>query len=99
MLITRRAYGFRTPEALIALAMLSLGGLCPLLPEWPPETAEGPHLYPRSGVASAKDDADRRPLFNVVATVVRRIMSTSHRAKRASPDAGPVPGVQNRRNA
>ncbi len=31
-LITRRAYGFRTPEALIALAMLSLGGLCPLLP-------------------------------------------------------------------
>ena len=32
-LITRRAYGFRTPEALIALAMLSLGGHCPLLPE------------------------------------------------------------------
>ncbi len=31
-LITRRAYGFRTPEALIALAMLTLGGLCPLLP-------------------------------------------------------------------
>jgi transposase len=32
-LITRRAYGFHTPEALIALAMLSLGDLCPLLPE------------------------------------------------------------------
>jgi transposase len=31
-MIARRAYGFRTPEALIALAMLSLGGLCPLLP-------------------------------------------------------------------
>lgn len=31
-LITRRAYGFRTPNALIALAMLSLGGLCPPLP-------------------------------------------------------------------
>lgn len=31
-LITRRAYGFHTPEALIALAMLSLGGLCPPLP-------------------------------------------------------------------
>lgn len=31
-LITRRAYGFHTPEALIALAMLSLGDLCPLLP-------------------------------------------------------------------
>ncbi|MDQ6804407.1 MAG: hypothetical protein M3065_05470 [Actinomycetota bacterium] len=29
---SRRAYGFRTPNALIALAMLSLGGLCPLLP-------------------------------------------------------------------
>ncbi|MGI8623184.1 MAG: ISL3 family transposase [Solirubrobacteraceae bacterium] len=32
-LITRRAYGFRTPQALIALAMLSLGGLCPPLPQ------------------------------------------------------------------
>jgi len=32
-LITRRAYGFRTPQALIALAMLTLGGLCPPLPE------------------------------------------------------------------
>jgi transposase len=32
-LITRRAYGFRTPEALIALAMLSLGDLCPPLPQ------------------------------------------------------------------
>lgn len=31
-LITRRAYGFRTPEALIALAMLTLSGLCPRLP-------------------------------------------------------------------
>jgi transposase len=31
-LITRRAYGFRTPEALIALAMLTLGELCPPLP-------------------------------------------------------------------
>jgi len=31
-LITRRAYGFHTPKALIALAMLSLGGLCPPLP-------------------------------------------------------------------
>ena len=31
-LITRRAYGFHTPQALIALAMLSLGGLCPSLP-------------------------------------------------------------------
>jgi len=32
-LIARRAYGFHTPEALIALGMLTLGGLCPLLPE------------------------------------------------------------------
>ncbi|HCT77073.1 MAG TPA: ISL3 family transposase [Micromonosporaceae bacterium] len=31
-LITRRAYGFHTPQALIALAMLSLGALRPLLP-------------------------------------------------------------------
>ncbi len=31
-LIARRAFGFHSPEALIALAMLSLGGLCPDLP-------------------------------------------------------------------
>jgi transposase len=31
-LITRRAFGFHSPEALIALALLSLGGLCPPLP-------------------------------------------------------------------
>ncbi len=31
-LITRVAFGFRSTNALIALAMLSLGGLCPPLP-------------------------------------------------------------------
>ncbi len=31
-LITRRAFGFHSPKALIALAMLTLGGLCPSLP-------------------------------------------------------------------
>ena len=31
-LITRRAFGFHSPHAAIALAMLSLGGLCPSLP-------------------------------------------------------------------
>ncbi len=31
-LITRRSFGFHSPEAVIALAMLSLGGLCPPLP-------------------------------------------------------------------
>jgi hypothetical protein len=31
-LLTRVAFGFKSPEALIALAMLSLGGLCPSLP-------------------------------------------------------------------
>lgn len=31
-LLTRVAFGFRSPQALIALAMLSLGGLCPPLP-------------------------------------------------------------------
>jgi transposase len=31
-LIARRAFGFHSPEALIALAMLKLGGLCPPLP-------------------------------------------------------------------
>jgi transposase len=30
--ITRRAFGFHSPGALNALAMLSLAGLCPLLP-------------------------------------------------------------------
>ena len=31
-LIARRAFGFHSPEALISLAMLKLGGLCPSLP-------------------------------------------------------------------
>jgi transposase len=31
-LIMRRGFGFRSPDAVIALAMLSLGGLCPPLP-------------------------------------------------------------------
>ena len=31
-LITRRGFGYRSPDAVIALAMLSLGGLCPPLP-------------------------------------------------------------------
>jgi len=31
-LLTRIAFGFRSPEALIGLAMLSVGGLCPPLP-------------------------------------------------------------------
>jgi transposase len=31
-LLTRIAFGFRSPEALVALAMLDLGGLCPPLP-------------------------------------------------------------------
>ena len=31
-LITRRAFGFHSPDTLIALAMLTLGGLCPPLP-------------------------------------------------------------------
>jgi hypothetical protein len=31
-LITRRAFGFHTPEALIALSMLKLANLCPPLP-------------------------------------------------------------------
>ncbi|MGH3515619.1 MAG: ISL3 family transposase, partial [Pseudonocardiaceae bacterium] len=30
--LTRRAYGFRTPDALISMAMLTRGGLCPPLP-------------------------------------------------------------------
>jgi hypothetical protein len=31
-LLTRLAFGFRNPEALIGLAMLKLGGYCPPLP-------------------------------------------------------------------
>ncbi|MGH7428257.1 MAG: transposase, partial [Candidatus Methylomirabilaceae bacterium] len=30
--LTRQAFGFGTPEAMIALAMLAFGGLCPPLP-------------------------------------------------------------------
>jgi transposase len=31
-LITRRGFGYHSPAAVIALAMLTLGGLCPSLP-------------------------------------------------------------------
>jgi len=31
-LITRRGFGYHSQEAVIALAMLTLGGLCPPLP-------------------------------------------------------------------
>ena len=31
-LIARRAFGFHSPDALIALAKLTLGGYCPPLP-------------------------------------------------------------------
>ncbi|MGQ0716073.1 MAG: transposase [Pseudonocardiales bacterium] len=31
-LLTRRAYGYRSPKALIAIADLTRGGLCPPLP-------------------------------------------------------------------
>ncbi len=31
-LLTRQAFGFHSPHALVALAMLGLGGLCPPLP-------------------------------------------------------------------
>jgi transposase len=31
-LITRRGFGYHSPHAVIALAMLTLGGLCPPLP-------------------------------------------------------------------
>lgn len=37
-LIARRAFGFHSPEALISLAMLKLGGLCPSLPGRVPVT-------------------------------------------------------------
>jgi len=30
--LTRMAFGFKSPQALIALAMLNLGGYCPPLP-------------------------------------------------------------------
>jgi len=30
-LLTRIAFGFRSPDALVALAMLDLGGMCPPL--------------------------------------------------------------------
>jgi transposase len=35
-LIARRAFGFHSPDALIALAMLSLGGFTPALPQRQP---------------------------------------------------------------
>jgi len=38
-MIMRRGYGFHSPQAVIALAMLDLGGLCPPLPHQQPNPA------------------------------------------------------------
>ena len=47
-LITRIAFGFKSPDALIALAMLSLGGHKPALPgrNYPTVTTGGPNFNP-----------------------------------------------------
>ncbi len=44
-LIARRAFGFRSAQALIALSELTLGGLCPP-PAWPTVTVTGPTAMP-----------------------------------------------------
>lgn len=47
-LITRIAFGFRSTDALIALAMLSLGGLCPPLPGRRPAPSSPARLHCRA---------------------------------------------------
>ena len=44
--IHRRAYGFRTTEAMIALGMLALGGLCPRPTRTAPATPQGSMTTP-----------------------------------------------------
>jgi transposase len=44
-LLTRMAFGFKNPQALIALAMLALGGYCPPLPG---RTPNDPHIQQES---------------------------------------------------
>src|SRR5664279_4044058 len=51
-LLTRIAFGFRSPDALVALAMLDLGGMCPPLPGrdhliMPTDPAQEPQMAPR----------------------------------------------------
>ena len=48
-LIARRAFGFHHPEALIGLAMLALGGLCPALPGRRPPKAKNKDKTIRCG--------------------------------------------------
>lgn len=44
--LTKRSYGFHSPEALIAMARLTRGGLCPPLPgrQAPTQTSEDPKV-------------------------------------------------------
>ena len=55
-LLTRIAFAFRSPEALVALAMLDLGGLCPRFPAAPPpepaQDAAEPHFRPNRSLSS-----------------------------------------------
>ena len=58
-LLTRVAFGFKSPEALIDLAMLSLGGLCPSLPGRVRQTLSG--VRPPARWRSASPRRPRRP--------------------------------------
>jgi hypothetical protein len=50
----RRAYGFRTPGAMIALGMPALGGLCPDLPD-----VAQPHPPPPDRPTDTSEDPQR----------------------------------------
>jgi hypothetical protein len=52
-LLTRIAFGFKSPEALIGLAMLALGGLCPALPGRAYSNPQMQHKSPKTQVRTA----------------------------------------------
>jgi hypothetical protein len=52
-LLTRIAFGFTSPEALIGLAMLALGGLCPALPGRAYSNPQMQHKSPKTQVRTA----------------------------------------------
>jgi hypothetical protein len=81
-LLTRIAFGFTSPEALIGLAMLALGGLCPALPGRAYSNPQMQHKSPFSAAA-------RRISFSMVSCPTLR--SACRNARSSADRSGRCP--------
>src|SRR5664280_774845 len=90
-LLTRIAFGFRSPDALVALAMLDLGGMCPtptrprdhlIMPTDPAQEPLFPHptpgaAAPRSG-SHVPSASAHRPSDGATRNYLALLIDTAH---------------------